>query len=160
VEAIALNADADHDGWTRNNLTCPRTGMNGSGLGSASTSANGREPSAAMPFDDIDHQHAANDPAPRKLVGRGAPDADLGHELGGAFVLDSRHALAGVDHHAVTDGGAVGADGGTSTKARRSPTMLSRTGAPASRRRTISSRRDEGSPTLSCFSLIGTTSAA
>jgi cold shock CspA family protein len=31
---------------------------------------------------------------------------------------------------------------GTSTKARRSPTMLSQTGAPASRRRTISSRRD------------------
>ena len=31
---------------------------------------------------------------------------------------------------------------GTSTKARRSPMMLSRTGARASRRRTISSRRD------------------
>jgi 'Cold-shock' DNA-binding domain len=49
---------------------------------------------------------------------------------------------------------------GTSTKARRSPTMLSRTGAPASRRRTISSRRDGGSPTLSRRRLIDTTRAA
>jgi hypothetical protein len=58
-----------------------------------------------MPFDDIDHQHAADHAAESKIVWRWAPDADAGHELGGALVLDSRHALAGVDVDAVTDGG-------------------------------------------------------
>jgi hypothetical protein len=58
-----------------------------------------------MPFDDIDHQHRANDAAELKLVGRWALDAATGHELGPALVLDSRHALAGVDVDALADGG-------------------------------------------------------
>jgi hypothetical protein len=73
------------------------------------------EPPAARSGDDADHLHRTDDAAPRKLVGRWAPDADLGHELGGAFVLGPRHALAGVNVDAVTDSGAVGADGGRGT---------------------------------------------
>jgi hypothetical protein len=49
---------------------------------------------------------------------------------------------------------------GTSTKARRSPLRLSRAGARASRRRTISSRRDVGSLTLSRLRLVDATRAA
>src|ERR1700729_1642284 len=73
------------------------------------------EPPAAVSGDDADHQHRTDDAAPRKLVGRWAPDPDLGHELGGAFVLSPRHALAGVNIDAVTDSGAVGVDGGRGT---------------------------------------------
>jgi hypothetical protein len=63
------------------------------------------EPSAAVPRDDLHHQHAADHAAELKRVGRWAFDADAGHELGPALVLDSRHALAGVDVDALADGG-------------------------------------------------------
>jgi hypothetical protein len=69
------------------------------------------KPPAAVSGDE----HRTDDAAPRELVGRWAPDPDLGHELGGAFVLSPRHALAGVNVDAVTDSGAVGADGGRGT---------------------------------------------
>jgi hypothetical protein len=63
------------------------------------------EPRAAMPRDDLDHQHRANDAAELKLVWRWAFDADLGHRRGGALVLVGGHRLAGVDKDALADSG-------------------------------------------------------
>jgi hypothetical protein len=49
---------------------------------------------------------------------------------------------------------------GTSTKARRSPMMLSRTSAPASRQRTISNQRDRAFSYLSRLRFLGATRTA
>ena len=39
LERLSGDGDLDHGDWTRNNPTCPRAGLNGSGRGSANTSA-------------------------------------------------------------------------------------------------------------------------
>ena len=68
-----------------------------------------------MPRDDIDYQYTADDAAESEIVGRWAFDADAGHERGCALVLGPCHTLAGVNVDAVTDSGAIGADGGCGT---------------------------------------------